>query len=181
MENSMRSSILNLLVLTSLVSTIACGSNDDDKSATATVSIKNDFNNAEMAYQPPWTICESYYLGQQFGKLGLGDTSDAKKVAPGLDNVLLVAAWDDASCSPENSLPLASKNEEEIVSGQTRTIALNMANHQGPCPPQGVAPIPEAQYTRILALWPSYNFKPYAERTENTECTGDTTDADAGN
>jgi len=98
-----------------------------------------------------------------------------------LDNVLLVAAWDDASCSPENSLPLASKNEEEIVSGQTRTIALNMANHQGPCPPQGVAPIPEAQYTRILALWPSYNFKPYAERTENTECTGDTTDADAGN
>jgi hypothetical protein len=178
----MRHSILNLLVLTSLVSMVACSSNDDDKSASATVSIKNDFNDAEMAYQPPWTLCESYYLGQQFGRIGLGDTSDSKKVTPGLDYVLMVAAWDDTSCNAQNALPLASASEEEIVSGQTRTIALNMMNHRGPCPPTGVEPIAEVQYNRILALWPSYNFKPYAQRTENTECVGDTTtDADAGN
>ena len=176
----MRHAALNLLFVTALVSTSACGSNDDDKNATATVSIKNDFNNPDMAYQPPWTICESYYLGQQFGKIGLGDTSDAKKVVPGLDYVLMVAAWDDTSCDPNNALPLASASEEEIVSGQTRTIALNMMNHQGPCPPQGVEPIPEAQYNRILALWPSYSFKPYADRTENTECTGGTPTSDAG-
>jgi hypothetical protein len=177
----MRHIILNLLVVAALAPLVACSSNDDDKSATATVSIKNDFNNADMAYQPPWTICESYYLAQQFGKIGLGATSDAMKVVPGLDYVLMVAAWDDTSCNPKNALPLASAHEEEIVNGHTRTIALNMMNHQGPCPPEGVEPIPEAQYNRILALWPSYNFKPYAQKTENAECAGSTTDADAGN
>ena len=177
----MRYPVLNLLVVAALVTQLGCSNDDNDKSATATVSIKNDFNNSTMAYQPPWTICESYYLAQQFGKIGLGDTSGAKKVVPGLDYVLMVAAWDDTSCNPNNALPLASASEEEIDDGQTRTIALNMMNHQGPCPPEGVEPIPEAQYDRVLALWPSYNFKPYAQRTENTECTGSTTDADAGN
>jgi hypothetical protein len=47
---------------------------------------------------------------------------------------------------------------------------MNMANHQGPCPPEGVAPIPEAVYDRIIALWPEFNFLPYAQRTQNTEC-----------
>ena len=84
--------------------------------------------------------------------------------------MLLVAAYGDATCAAENCLPIASKNEEEVVSGQQRTIALNMPNHQGPCPPEGVAPIPEAQYNRVLKLWPQYGFKPYARRKENPQC-----------
>jgi hypothetical protein len=84
-----------------------------------------------------------------------------------------VAAWDDPTCAPENCLPIASKNEEEVVAGQSRTIAINMPNHQGPCPPEGVPPIPEDQYNRILALWPKYAFKPYEQRAENTECLSD--------
>jgi hypothetical protein len=154
------------------VAVVGCSSNDD-KNAGATVQIMNDFDNAEMAYQPPWTICESSYLGVEYGKLKLGETSDPNTVTPGLDYVLMVAAWDDPSCAAEHSLPIASKNEEEVVDGQTRTIAINMANHQGPCPPEGVAPIPKAQYNRILELWPDYKFKSYGARTENTECLPD--------
>jgi hypothetical protein len=144
----------------------ACGEDE----GSAQVSIKNDFNNPEMAYQPPWTICASSYLGVEFGKIELGETSAEQEVTPNLDYVLLVAAWDDPTCAVENCLPLASKNEEEVVDGQSRTLALNMANHQGPCPPEGVAPIPEEQYDRILQLWPEFTFKPYAERTQNTQC-----------
>ena len=160
--------------------TAGCG---DDEEGTASVKIKNDFNNPDMAYQPPWTICESSYLGVEFGEIGEGETSSAHDVSPGLDYVLMVAAWNDPDCAPEHCLPLASKNEEEAVDGQTRTIALNMPNHQGPCPPEGTAPIPEAQYNRILELWPDYDFKPYDQRTENTQCVGDDsgdTDADGG-
>ena len=145
---------------------IACGQSNP----TATVSIKNDFNNPQMSYKPQWTICESSYLGVQFGKILLDATSTAQKVSPGLDYVLMVAAWQDPTCNPAKCLPIASKKEEETVDGQTRTIYINMANHQGPCPPEGVSPIPEAQYNEILQLWPSYNFKPYAERTQNTQC-----------
>jgi hypothetical protein len=149
-----------------LVGIVSCG----DGKGTANVSIQNDFNNATMAYKPPWTICKSSYLGAQFGRIGIGDTSNTVKVTPGLDYVLMVAAWKDPDCKPENCLPIASKNEEEVVDGQTRTIAINMANHQGPCPPEGVQPIPQAQYDEILALWPEYNFKPYDQRTQNTQC-----------
>ncbi len=149
-------------------STLLLGCGNDKGSAK--VAIMNDFNNATMAYQPPWTICASSYLGVEFGKIELGATSAEQKVVPGLDYVLMVASWNDTTCAVEHCLPLASENEEEVVDGQTRTIAINMANHQGPCPPEGVAPIPEAQYDRILQLWPEYNFKPYAQRTENTEC-----------
>jgi hypothetical protein len=141
-----------------------------DSAGKAHVKIMNDFNNPEMAYQPPWTICESSYLGVEFGKLGTGETSAEKDVTSGLGYVLMVAAWNDPTCAVENCLPIASRNEEEVVDGQSRTIAINMANHQGPCPPEGVQPIPEAQYNRILELWPEYGFKPYAERTQNTEC-----------
>ena len=162
-----------------LVAVVGCSS-DDDETAKATVQIMNDFNNEEMAYRTPWTICESSYLGVEFGKLEIGETSDAKSVSPGLDYVLMVAAWDDPTCSPENCLPIASKNEEEVVDGQTRTIALNMPNHQGPCPPEGVPPIPDAQYERILELWPDYDFKSYDERTENTECLPDESSGAAG-
>lgn len=175
----MRTLRLSPIVL-ALVAVVGCSS-DDDKAAKATVQIMNDFNNAEMAYQPPWTICESSYLGVEFGKLELGETSEAKAVAPGLDYVLMVAAWDDPTCAAEHSLPIASKNEEEVVDGQTRTIAINMANHQGPCPPEGVAPIPEAQYNRIRELWPEYDFTAYSARTENTQCApSDTGAAGAG-
>jgi hypothetical protein len=67
-------------------------------------------------------------------------------------------------------LPLASRQEEEVVPGQVRTIALNAPNHQGPCPPEGIEPIPESLYDRILELWPEYGFEPYASRTENAQC-----------
>lgn len=163
-----------------LVAVVACSFNDDI-SGKATVQIANDFDNAEMAYQPPWTICESSYLGVEFGRLELEETSEAKTVSPGLDYVLMVAAWNDPTCAAEHTLPIASRNEEEVVDGQTRTIAINMANHQGPCPPENVAPIPEAQYNRILELWPDYDFTAYAARTENTQCApGDAGAAGAG-
>ncbi len=147
---------------------VACGGDDSD---IATVRLTNDFNNAEMDFQPPWTICESSYLDTEFGLVGIGETSSEMEVVPGLDYVLMVAAWDDPTCSPENCLPIASKSEEEVVPGQTRTIAINLPNHQGPCPPEGVAPIPQAQYERILELWPAYGFKPYDNRTENPQCS----------
>ncbi|MCD6496936.1 MAG: hypothetical protein J7M25_01345 [Deltaproteobacteria bacterium] len=146
----------------------ACG--DDSNIGTAYVSIKNDFNNPEMNFQPPWTICKVSYMGVNFGPIAIGDTSEEMEVEPGLDYVLMVAAWDDPDCHPEHCLPIASKNEEEVVDGQHRTIAINLANHQGPCPPEGVPPIPEEQYERIRQLWPEYGFKPYDQRTQNPQC-----------
>lgn len=145
----------------------ACG--DDD--GVAHVAIHNDFDNPQMASNPPWTICNSSYLGVELGKIEIGKTSAEVQLTPGLDHVLMVAAWADPACSPEHCLPIATRNEEEVVDGQHRTIAINMPNHQGPCPPQGIQPIPEALYDRILALWPGYGFKPYAERTKNPQCT----------
>jgi hypothetical protein len=153
-----------------LLGITSCASDDEGK---ADVQIKNDFNNATLDYQPPWTICESSYLDVEFGGIGLGKTSAKHTVAPGLGYALMVAAWDDPSCAPEHCLPIASKNEEEVVDGQSRTIAVNMTNHQGPCPPEGVAPIPKEQYDRILKLWPEYDFKPYDQRTENTQCASE--------
>jgi hypothetical protein len=144
-----------------------CGTEDD---GVAMVQIKNDFDNPEMDFQPPWTICESSYLDVEFGKVAIGETTAEQEVVPGLDYVLMVAAWKDPTCAPENCLPLASRNEEEVVDGQTRTVALNLPNHQGPCPPEGVQPIPQELYDRILALWPEYDFLPYDQRTENTQC-----------
>lgn len=143
---------------------------DDDDAGVAYVQIKNDFNNPEMDFQPPWTICRAAFLDAEVGLLRQGDESDEVEVTPGLGHVLMVAAWDDPSCAPENALPIASRNEEEVVGGQHRTIAINLPNHQGPCPPEGVAPIPEDLYERIRALWPEFAFKPYAERTENAQC-----------
>jgi hypothetical protein len=141
-----------------------------EEEGTALVTLHDDFDNPEMSFQPPWTICESSYLGVEFGKIGIGELSAEQEVVPGLDYVLMVAAWDDPDCNPEHCLPIASKNEEEVVDGQSRTIAINLPNHQGPCPPEGVQPIPEDLYDRILELWPEYGFKPYAERTENPQC-----------
>ena len=102
-----------------LVGAAGCGTEDD---GAATVQIKNDFNNPEMDFQPPWTICESSYLDVEFGKVAIGETSAEQEVIPGLDNVLMVAAWDDPTCAPENCLPLASRNEEEVVDGDTRVV-----------------------------------------------------------
>lgn len=144
----------------------------DDSVSVAYVAIQNDFNNPTMQLQPPWTICDSSYGGVDFGAIAIGATTGEQAVTPGLDSVLMVAAWDDPACDPAHALPLASKNEEEVVPGQHRTIAINLANHQGPCPPEGVAPIPEAQYERIRALWPAYAFRPYADRAQNPQCLG---------
>jgi len=138
---------------------------DSDDGGSATVSIQNGFG--EM---PPWTICHANYLDVEFGKIAIGETSGPQKVEPGLDYVLMVAAWADPDCRPENCLPIATRTEEEVVDGQTRTLSIVMSNHQGPCPPTGVAPIPQDVYERILALYPEYGFLPYDQRTSNPEC-----------
>jgi len=150
---------------------LACASCGSDEQNVAYASIKNDFDNPQMAFRPPWTICRSSYLGVDFGPIPIGGTTAEKEVTAGLDNVLMVAAWDDPTCAAANALPIASKNEEEIVPGQHRTLAINLANHQGPCPPNpGVVPIPQALYDRILALWPEFGFLPYDQRTQNPKC-----------
>lgn len=151
---------------------LAFGCSDDDggSSANAKVIIKNDFNNPDSERKPPWTVCESSFRDVAFGRIDLGASSEEKEVTPGEGLVYMVAAWKDPSCAPENCLPLATKNLEEVVSGQTRTITLSVNNHQGPCPPEGVQPIPEEIYNKILELWPTYAFKPYAERLKNPKC-----------
>lgn len=159
--------LLGIMTIGVMVGAAGCGSDED---GVAYVSIKNDFNNPQMSFQPPWTICESSYMNTDFGKLALDAASEEKLVKPGLGYVLMVAAWNDPSCAAASALPIASKNEEEVVAGQHRTIAINLANHQGSCPPEGVAPIPEELYNQILTLWPAYGFQPYAQRTQNTEC-----------
>ena len=138
---------------------------DSSNGGSATVSIKNDFGT-----MPPWTICHANYLDVEFGKIAIGATSGSQKVEPGLDFVLMVAAWNDPDCAPAHCLPIATSTEEEVVDGQTRTITVAMANHQGPCPPEGVPPIPQAQYERILQLYPEYGFKSYADRATNPQC-----------
>lgn len=145
----------------------ACGGDDDE---IAYVSLANDFNNPGRTFRPPWTLCESSYRGVDFGKISLDATSAELEVPAGLDYVLMVAAWNSPTCEDASLVPLASKVEEEVVPGQHRTIYLNLANHQGPCPPEGVPPIPEAQYERIRALWPEYDFPPYADRATLPQC-----------
>ncbi len=160
------------LALVCAIPSLGCSSSESGAS-TAHIQIKNDFNNPQItSFQPPWTICKSSYQGVQFGQIDLGQTSAAHDAATGLDYVLMVAAWSDPTCSPAKSLPIASRNKEEVVGGQSRTIAIGMTNHQGPCPPEGVAPIPEELYNRILQLWPEYNFKSYADRAQNSQCLG---------
>jgi hypothetical protein len=156
------------LAATLLFAAPGCGGLDDQ--APAYASIKNDFNNPEMPKKPQWTICRSSYLGVDFGKIDLDAQSPELAVQAGLDNVLMIAAWEDPTCAVEKMLPIASKNEEEILPGQHRTIYINMPNHQGPCPPEGVAPIPQVLYDRMLALWPDLGFLPYDQRTQNPEC-----------
>ncbi len=141
-----------------------------DAPGVAAVRIFNDFNNLTLDRHPPWTICRCNYRGAEFGKVLLGDTSVAMDVEPGLDYVLMVLAWDDTACSTQNCLPVASKFEEETVDGQERIITLNAPNHQGPCPPEGVPPIPEELYNRILALYPEYDFESYENRALNPQC-----------
>ena len=118
----------------------ACGDASGDANGFA--GIQNDFNYTQFDFQPPWSICKASHNGIEFDKIAIGETSDKQEVPAGLDYVLMVAAWADPDCKPENCLPIATKNEEELVKGQTRTIAINLPSHQGPCPPEGTAPIP---------------------------------------
>jgi hypothetical protein len=167
MARDARSAAIIFFIL--LVSSLAAACEEDGEEA-AFAAIKNDFDNPEMTFNPPWTVCRSSYRGVEFGGIQLGQTSEEQQVDPGLDYVLMVLAWEDPDCNPGNCLPVASRNEEEIVPGQHRTIAINLPNHQGPCPPEGVEPITQDLYNRILALWPEYDFKPYDQRTENEQC-----------
>lgn len=152
-----------------LLSLISC-SDDEGELSTATVAIHNDFDNDTFDRKPPWTICKAHYRGAEFEKIDIGQRSAEAQVSAGLDYVYMVAAWDDPSCAKEHALPIATKNEEEVVSGQSRTLFINVPNHQGPCPPEGVQPIPQQLYDRILELWPEFGFLPYDERTQNTQC-----------
>jgi len=155
-------------------------SDDADAAGVARVRIKNDFANPAISgFQPPWTLCHVSYRGVSWRKVEIDQVSDEKEVPAGLDYVLMVAAWDDPTCDPAHCLPIATKVKEEVVSGQSRTIAVGMTNHQGPCPPEGVPPIPEEQYDRIRDLWPEYAFEPYADRASNAQCGGGDTDAGA--
>jgi hypothetical protein len=156
------------LAAVTFAATLTC--HTTDPAEPAMVRIFNDFNNPSLDRKPPWIIAKCSYRGVEFEKIMLGDSSEAKEVDPGLDYVLMVASWNDPACSTHHCLPIASKVEEEVVEGQTRTITLNAPNHQGPCPPEGVQPIPEDLYNRILELWPEYGFKPYAERAQNPQC-----------
>ena len=166
-DSKLLAAILPVALAGVLLASSGCESDDEEP---AYVIIHNDFDNPEMSFNPPWTICESFFGGTFFGKVGIGEMSEELEVEPGLGYVLFVAAWDDPDCNPENCLPIATRNEEEVVSGQHRTIAINMPNHQGPCPPEGISPIPQDLYEQILELWPDYDFLPYDRRTENTQC-----------
>lgn len=158
-----------LLCLALSLPLASCGSDSEDP---ATVRIENDFDNPDFERQPPWHICKAYYQGATFEDIALGEISDPQEADAGLDYVLMVCAWDDPTCAVAHVLPIASKNEEETIAGQERTIVMNVPNHQGPCPPNipEIQPIPEDLYDRILALWPEYGFKPYDQRTENPQC-----------
>ncbi len=134
------------------------------------VAIQNFFDDPAQPFNPPWTICESSYNSVEFGSIAIGATSVEQEVPPGLDYVLMVAAWDDPACEPPHAVPLTSRVEEEVVPGQHRTIVIGLANHQGPCPPEGVAPIPEAAYEAIRARWVTFAFPPYADRASILQC-----------
>ncbi|GAB4292461.1 MAG: hypothetical protein Kow0090_06360 [Myxococcota bacterium] len=170
MSSEKRFLLAALLLLIPFLATTGCGDEDEEEKEVAHVKIKNDFNSDEFDRKPPWTICHAWYGGTYFEKIGIGEESEEKDVEPGLDYVYMIAAWDDPDCNEENLLPIASKNEEETLPDQHRTISINVANHQGPCPPEGIEPIPEELYNKILELWKDYDFKPYAERTQNPQC-----------
>ncbi len=158
-----RTRLLALLALA-----LGCGGSDGE---VGYVRIRNDFSDpAVTGFQPPWTVCRSSYRGVSFDGIAIGDTSAEGAVSAGLDRVLMVAAWNDPSCSPLHALPIASAQEEEVVPGQHRTITIGRSSHQGPCPPEGVAPMSREVYDRILALWPEYAFRPYDQRAENPQC-----------
>jgi len=167
-NKSLKAAACMAVLLFSLLA-VGCGSDTEDP---ATVRIENDFDNTTFERQPPWTICEASYRGAFWTDIGIGETSEPAEATPGLDYVLMVASWEDPSCAPEHCLPLASKNEEETIAGQERTIVINVPNHQGPCPPEalGIEPIPQDLYDRILALWPDYGFLPYDQRRDNPQC-----------
>lgn len=156
-----------MMLMIGSMATIACG--DDDSTEKAYVQLQNDFDNPDLP-NPPWTICKAYYNDTFFDKVDIGETGEEFEVEAGLGYVYMILAWDDPDCNPENCLPVASRNEEEVVPGQSRTIVINVPNHQGPCPPQGVEPIPEDLYNQILELWPEYEFEPYENRTQNPQC-----------
>ncbi len=162
-----------LLALVLVGGLAACGDDDGKGPGMATVRIHNDFDNPDLPRQPPWTICHAWYNGTYFDKVGWGETSEALEVRAGLGLVYMIAAWDDPTCSEAKMLPIASKIEEETLVGQERTITIGLTNHQGPCPPEGVQPIPEEAYEQVRSLWAQYTFKPYAERTENPQCLAD--------
>ena len=154
-----------------LLGAMGCGEVDEE--VPATVTIVNDFDNPEAAAQPPWTLCQVRYLGQDFGTIGLGEQSEPMEVEPGLGYVLMIASFGDPSCPEETALPLASRGEEEVVPGQARTITIGLPSHAGPCPPEGVPPMDEAAYEQIRQAWPDQGFEPYERRTENAGCQDD--------
>jgi hypothetical protein len=154
-----------LSILAIAVGLTGCG----DDTEMAFVTLENDFDDP-MFPMPPWTICEASYGGTFFDEpLSAGDVGIEQPVEPGLDYVYMVASFGDPTCA--DPVPLATRMEEETLPGQRRTIAISVPNHQGPCPPMGVPPIPEAQYERVRELFGDYEFPPYADRLSLSLCS----------
>lgn len=142
-------------------------------SEPAVVTLINDFNNPDAARQPPWILCDASYNGTDLAldpPLAGGEASEPVEVEPGLARVLMVASWGDAACTPDTTLPLVTAVEEETLPGQTRDILVGLPNHRGPCPPEGIEPMAEADYDAVLAAFPDYGFEPYATREANPQC-----------
>jgi len=161
--------VISALLIAGAVA-ISCNTTDPQEKQTATVRIKNDFNNAAFDRKPPWSIARCNYRGVEFGKILIGDSSETKEVKAGLDYVLMVGCYNDTACSTQNCLPIASKIEEEVVPGQTRTISLTYPNHWGPCPPLGVDSIPPVLYNKIRDMYPEFGFMPDSLRRLNPQC-----------
>lgn len=148
---------------------MACGAEEP-----AVVTLVNAFDDPDAPRQPPWTLCEAAYLDGRFTEaLEPGESSAPVEVEAGLDFVYMVASFGDPSCPEDSVNPLVSAVEEETVPGQTRDLTIALANHRGPCPPEGVEPMSEAAYETVRELWPDLDFPPFAERNTLSLCAGD--------
>jgi hypothetical protein len=149
---------------------LGCAPADDP----ALVTLVNAFDDPDAPRQPPWTICEAAYLDARFdAALAPGEASDPTEVEAGLGPVYMVASFGDPACPEANLSPLVSAVEEETLPGQERDLTIALANHRGPCPPEGVEPMSEAAWDAVRERWPELDFPAFADRDTIALCAGD--------